>query len=319
MSRFTLSSAFLFLLGIVAAGGGRVASADDFGSGGNAFSIEFTTIGAVNNAPDVGGLPFGAGAVAYAYRLGTYEISEQMIDKANAIGALGITKATVGPNKPAAGISWVEAARFVNWLNTSTGSAPAYRFSATGEPEYWAVTGTRPAQFILRNPQAKYFLPSVDEWYKAAYYDPVRGIYYDYPTGSNAIPDGIDFVGDPVFDAVFFDATAQLTSNDVTNVGIPSPFGVFGLGGNIAEWNETEVTRDSPPSLVIKSARGGSWGASSGFLRPESVWISTQASNELASVGFRVASVVPEPRALISAALAVLPLFIARLLLPRRH
>ena len=37
-----------------------------------------------------------------------------------------------GPNKPAAGISWLEAAKFVNWLNKSTGHTPAYKFGAGG-------------------------------------------------------------------------------------------------------------------------------------------------------------------------------------------
>ena len=41
---------------------------------------------------------------------------------------------------------------------------------------------------LFRNRQAKYFLPSANEWYKAAYYDPVVGVYWDYPTGSNSPP-----------------------------------------------------------------------------------------------------------------------------------
>ena len=35
-----------------------------------------------------------------------------------------------------------------------------------------------------RNPNADYFLPSDDEWYKAAYYDPTKngtGGYWQYP------------------------------------------------------------------------------------------------------------------------------------------
>jgi hypothetical protein len=62
--------------------------ADTFGSGANEFEIDFVKIGSPGNPPDAN--PNPAGAVPYRYRIGKYEISEQMIDKANALGALGI-------------------------------------------------------------------------------------------------------------------------------------------------------------------------------------------------------------------------------------
>ena len=167
-----------------------------FGSGANSFQIDFVTIGNPGNPPDAN--PNPAGAVPYAYRIGKYEISEQMIDKANALGGLGITKDTRGPDKPATSVTWFEAARFVNWLNTSTGTVPAYKFDAGGNFQFWQPTDPGyDANNLYRNRLAKYFLPSVNEWHKAAYYDPVAGVYYDYPTGSDSVPDGIDFVGDP--------------------------------------------------------------------------------------------------------------------------
>lgn len=39
-----------------------------------------------------------------------------MIDKANTLGGLGITKDTRGPDKPATDVSWNEVARFINFL-----------------------------------------------------------------------------------------------------------------------------------------------------------------------------------------------------------
>ena len=41
---------------------------------------------------------------------------------------------------------------------------------------------------IARNAGATIFLPSEDEWYKAAYYDAVSTSYFDYPAGSDARP-----------------------------------------------------------------------------------------------------------------------------------
>ena len=105
------------------------ALADTFGSGANTFDIEFVAIGDPGNAADTTGNPNPAGSVPYAFRMGKFEISEQMIDKANDEGSLGITKDTRGPDKPATRVSWNEAARFVNWLNMSSGSSPAYKFA----------------------------------------------------------------------------------------------------------------------------------------------------------------------------------------------
>ena len=54
--------------------------------------------------------------------MGVNEVSEQMIADYNIYSAgPTITKDTRGANKPATGVSWNEAARFVNWLNTSQG------------------------------------------------------------------------------------------------------------------------------------------------------------------------------------------------------
>ena len=94
-----------------------LAYADTFGSGANQFDIEFVPIGDPGNPSH----PSGIGSVPYVYRMGKYEISEDMINKANALGNLGITHDGRGANKPATSISWFEAAKFVNWLNTSTG------------------------------------------------------------------------------------------------------------------------------------------------------------------------------------------------------
>ena len=57
-------------------------------------------------------------------------VSEDMINKANTLGSLGITLVARGANKPATSVSWNEAARFVNWLNTSRGHPPAYKFNS---------------------------------------------------------------------------------------------------------------------------------------------------------------------------------------------
>ncbi len=270
------------------------AHADTFGSGVNSFEIEFVPIGSPGNPPD--DFPNPAGAVPYIYRIGKYEISEQMIDKANALGGLGITKDTRGPDKPATSVSWFEAAIFVNWLNTSTGNTPAYKFDLNGDFQLWEPTDPGyDANNLFRNRRARYFLPSIDEWHKAAYYDPVAGHYWDYPTGSDSVPDGIDFVGDPNFDAVFFDGGTNPGPNDVQDVGLQSPFGTLGQGGNVFEWDETAFDRNNNLPKEQRRISGGSWQSQEFVFQASNTLGGTAPEFEGLSVGLRIAREIPEP------------------------
>ena len=53
----------------------KYAHADSFGSGDNAFNIEFVAIGDPGNPGDSSGEPPQIGSVEYAYRIGKHEIS----------------------------------------------------------------------------------------------------------------------------------------------------------------------------------------------------------------------------------------------------
>jgi hypothetical protein len=91
-----------------------------FGIGADQFTMAFVPIGSPGNASDQQSTPALAGSVGYDYQIGKYEISREMINKANNDGKLGITLDDMtifggnGPNRPATGVSWYEAARFVN-------------------------------------------------------------------------------------------------------------------------------------------------------------------------------------------------------------
>ncbi len=287
-----------------------------FGSGLNQFTMDFTTIGSPGNAADTTGSPNPAGAVSYTYQLGTYEVSEAMINKFNASQALQITKDSRGDvNKPATSVSWNEAARFVNWLNTSTGGVAAYKFvpSSVNVNDNIALWSFGDAGYNasnkFRNSLATYFLPSIDEWYKAAYYNPVSSTYFDYSNGSNTAPTAVASGIAPnqaVYGQLFNQGPAVTTL-----AGGLSPFGVMGLGGNVAEWQETTNDLSNSSVFVVRGIRGGNWNQSSSNL------LSTTRSNNTATVsdplvGFRVASIssstalVPEPGSFSLVGLALL-------------
>jgi len=276
-----------------------------FGSGGNTFNMEFVTIGNAGNAADTTGDPNPAGAVGYEYGIGKFEVSEDMIAKFNASQSLQITQGTRGTAKPATSVSWNEAARFVNWLNTSTGNQAAYKFTTGGVNDNIALWTSGDAGYDVnnkyRNSLAKYVLPSFNEWYKAAYYNPTNSTYYDYANGSDTAPTAVasgTTAGTAVYDG-------QLGPADVDQAGGLSPYGVMGLGGNVYEWDESSGDLANSSGSSSRGIRGGGWLNDSGDLSSSARHSFVFPSSEGNVVGFRVASLpssaaaVPEPSMMV--------------------
>lgn len=290
-----------------------VARADTFGSGARAFQIEFVSIGSPGNVADVTGTPNPAGRVAYPYRIAKFEISEAIIDKAMAQARsdgslLNISKLTTAPDKPAVEITWFEAARFVNWLNTSTNHRQAYQFDDEGVFQLWSPgdAGYDPDN-RYRNKLAKYFLPNAHEWYKAAYYDPLAGVYYDFPTGSDREPISVE-EGTAAGTAVYL-RSSEFPA-DVRLAGGLSPFGTMGQGGNVFEWEESPNNLTDPSPLARRAARGGDFVIRSEFMRA-TTRRGFAPDFEDYFLGFRVAStaaVVPEPSTVAIAAIGLFTL-----------
>ena len=153
----------------------------------------------------------GIGAVAYEYQIGKNEITirqyatflnakaksdlyglynENMGTDLNHAGIIrsgvsGSYKYTVvagSGQKPITYVSWFDAARFCNWLHNGQGN----KSTETGAyPLKGAMSG-----IIRKTKVAKYWIPSQNEWYKAAYYDPTKdglGGYWRYATQADSL------------------------------------------------------------------------------------------------------------------------------------
>ncbi len=300
------------------------AQADSFGSGMTAFTIDFVGVGNPGNGNDNVTPAIGPelyfGGVDYAYRIGVYEISQEQIDKATAGGLAGVTGGVYSGAKPAASINWLEAAAFVNWLNTSTGHQAAYQLTGlTGltpwsSSEAWQLGGEN----LYRHKDAYYFLPSEDEWYKAAYHrnDGVTSNYWSYATGSNTAP-AQELTGGTTPGTAVYNSSLEvgfpLSPADVTLAGGLSPYMTMGQNGNIWEWTESAHDGLNDSGDETRAARGGHWSTSEGFLL-SSYRSSGTLTAENNSTGFRVAS-VPEP----SSAVLMLAGLGAFLLMRRRR
>ena len=297
-----------------------------------AVTIDWVTVGAPN-AADTRYMNCGpsrdssCGAVAYTYNIGKYEVTNaQYAEFLNKVAAAdpnelydqdmdptahgGITRsgspgsysyaAKSGfENKPVAFVSFWDAARFSNWLNN--GQPTGAQSSLTTEDGAYTLTPeAMAANSVLRNVGAIVFLPSENEWYKAAYYDPIANLYYDYPTGTNAVTGCVVPGGDTGNSANCWPATAPMGAR--TDVGAyalsDSPNGTFDQGGNLEEWTE-QIKWGSDRGTL-----GGVWYADSSNLAAEDSYGNAVPSYFNDGIGFRVASVgepsapsIPEPSA----------------------
>ena len=293
------------------------AFADTFGSGPNQFDLGFVNIGRPGNPADGN----GRGAVSYAYRMGVNEVSRGMIESYNAsIGGPSLTMSDMtstggnGAGRPATGVSWNEAARFVNWLNTSTGRSPAYKFTTGGAndnvvPWVFGDPGYN-ASNIFRNANTYYYLPDLNEWYKAAYYDPNAaggaGAYWNFATGSDTNPTAV--AGGTASGTAVYAQSFGAGPADVTNAGGLSPYGTMGQNGNVHEWTESYSINSGE---YWRAYTGGTWSMSASVLATTTLF--TAATSDSFSRGFRVASTpVPEPSGVVLISIGMLGVALRR-------
>ncbi|MCY2927249.1 MAG: SUMF1/EgtB/PvdO family nonheme iron enzyme [Planctomycetota bacterium] len=224
-------------------------------------------------------------------------------------------------NRPVNCVSWGCAARFCNWVangqptgacDASTTEDGSYDLSGThagfqygpqpNNPNSggWSQENTA-LMAVTRKANAKYVIPTEDEWYKAAYYKGggTNAGYWDYPTRSNTAPGGD-----------MNDASGNNANNHTQNGPYPidgisyhtvvgefqnsaGPYGTFDQGGNVLEWN----------SAVVGDARSRGRGSRGGASNDSA--ISDSAAEryayapfyEQSNFGFRIVQ-IPEPATL---------------------
>jgi formylglycine-generating enzyme len=297
----------------------------------SAVTMAYAPVGNPGNAAD----STHYGAVSYSYSIGTYDVTNsqyaEFLNTKDPAGAntFGLWNAAMGTS---AGISfnsgnpsgskyvliagrqdhpvncetWYDAIRFANWLNNG---------QRNGDTETGAYTllggGPTPTNglSITRNAGATVFLPSIDEWYKAACYDPRTTAqggppsdshYWHYATSSNAPP----IASGPTSlanHANYNNAVGNLTDVGAYS-GTTSPSGAFDMNGNLDQWLEPLGDSRGDDIRVLLGGR---------FDTPD-VWhtgVLQAVTSTLVSgdIGFRVAT-VPEPSAVILLAIGGLAL-----------
>jgi len=189
-------------------------------------------------------------------------------------------------NKPVVYVSWFDAIRFANWMHNGQGSGD----TETGA--YTIIGGATPTNpdSIVRNAGAKWFLPTENQWYKAAYYSGSGNTYFDYPTATDSVPNNNQPDSDTGNSANFLNGSLVTTGNSSyphTAVGAyslsDSVYGTFDQGGNVAEWTETLGGTNR------RVRRGGSWQQDASYMS-SAVRETPVNTSEMASLGFRLAA-----------------------------
>ena len=296
------------------------------------FSGEFVTVGDPNNTADT----TTYGAVSQTFDIMKFEFTnQQYVQFLNSVDATGnktngIYNELMGTdarggisfnsgaaagskyavrlnmgNKPVNFVSWFDAARVSNWLHNGATSA------ASMETGAYTLNNAFTGNAVALNTGARFFIPSENQWYKAAYYKGggTNAGYWPYATQSSSHPGAVtaNSTGDGSAGSsgnfANYNSAADWNGQDgnVTTVGTnggPSAYGAFDMSGNVREWNDLNSS-----SSDSRGIRGGNWTNVSSILSSSSRF-DLGPGIEGDGLGFRVASlssdaVVPEPSMMV--------------------
>ncbi|MCP3994743.1 MAG: formylglycine-generating enzyme family protein, partial [bacterium] len=247
-------------------------------------TIDTVPVGNLGNADDTHG--DGYGGVDYAYNIGTYEVTAGQyteflnaaaatdtyglyntnmwlrttgckIERSGSAGSYTYSVAGNRANRPVNYVSWGDAARFANWLHNGQPTG-AQELSTTEDGAYRlnGATSQVALMAITRETDAMWFIPTENEWYKAAYHknDGATGNYFDYPTSSDTLPGyvndsgNLSGTGNPFVEGGTDPGNYATYDGDggTDGIGSPywmtevgewensaSPYGTFDQGGNL--------------------------------------------------------------------------------------
>ena len=210
-TRPLLASFSVLTLGITVANAGITIDLANVGNAGNA--ADTTGFGAVSYDYEIGKCDVTIGqytaflnAVAKTDTYGLYNtnmatnLNVAGIARSGSSGSytyLVMDNAGSSANRPITYVSWFDAARFSNWM--ANGQPTGAQVGTTTENGAYTLNGATSGVGFTKNTTnpntaaaVNWWIPSENEWYKAAYYSPSlnggTGGYWLYPTQSNTDP-----------------------------------------------------------------------------------------------------------------------------------
>jgi formylglycine-generating enzyme len=166
---------------------------------------------------------------------------------------------------------WFDAARVSNWLQAGGGTyLTTTSGSAAINSDAYTLNGVTSGNAPGVNNGATFYVPTQDQWYKAAFYKGggTNAGYWYYATQSDTNPTavtagttGIGSAGN-TGNFVNYSNGADWNSLDgnVTTVGTnggPSAYGAFDVSGNLYEWNDLDGTTGSNRVNKVPATKSG--------------------------------------------------------------
>lgn len=231
--------------------------------------IDFVYIADPDNPAD----STGYGAVGREFNITVYEITNDQWDQFVAVAGGGNNSAFNNPQQPVNNVSWFDAAYLCNYLTSGDRSQGVYLFAGNNED---------PGDFIgIDRITAEetygtvFFIPTENEWYKAAYYDPNSENYSLFPNGQDTLP--------PADEGWNYKYGSYSGPWDV-GTGTTEQNGTYDMAGNMWEWTETVVGAQSQGVI-----RGGSFTGIASNLNSGSRFSNIRGSR-FYNTGFRIAA-----------------------------
>ena len=284
-------------------------------------TINMVTVGNPNNAANpsapsnVAGL--GGGSVSYTFEIASTEVTNaqyasflnsvarvadpnalwnasMMISRSGSAGNFSYAPTSSNGNRPVQFVSFRDTFRFANWLNNAMPNTGT-QIASTTENGAYNMTLPQPT----RQAGAQVWIPSVNEWYKAAYYDPTlngNGGYTLYPVQSNTLTASVPAGGST---SANFNNVVGTTTNVGSYTSAMSAYGLFDMAGNVAERTDT-VTGGTYFSMQSSYVGVNSSAASN----QAGAFAAASLTGENATTGFRVAA-VPEPSTVVLAGMGI--------------
>lgn len=159
---------------------------------------------------------------------------------------------TDAADRPVAGISWRTAAQYCNWLTNGCSSDPASLTHGAYDTSTFGmggpVFGNGFTDQQVHSPGAQYWIPTLDEWIRAAFTGPGSDRWWLSHYGSDTDP----VSGQPGTPGAQTDAGEPFDEfNPVNAYDSQSPWGLLGTAGGVEEWLEDAVGPSSATGLPV--------------------------------------------------------------------
>jgi formylglycine-generating enzyme required for sulfatase activity len=161
-------------------------------------------------------------------------LSEPGLERSGVSGSYIYSAYPGREDRPISYVSFWDAARYANWLHNRKPVGP--QGAATTEDGAYTLTPAAIADgSVTRNPGARYSLPSLDEWYKAAFYESASGTYWAYATHPSLAPSSTSGSLLPSSATRGGQASPTRIGNHFDSA---SPNGTYNQEGNLREWTD---------------------------------------------------------------------------------